>query len=73
MNTLDTLPLHASLKSSRAKYTLILIVEDNEQSRRLMRDVLQHSGYRTVEAWTANEGLQLARKHRPAAVIMDIC
>ena len=39
---------------------LILIVEDNEKNRRLVRDVLQFKGYRTLEAGTAGEGLSLA-------------
>ncbi|MBI3635496.1 MAG: response regulator, partial [Candidatus Rokubacteria bacterium] len=35
---------------------LILIVEDNEKNRKLARDVLAHSGYRTVEAETGEDG-----------------
>ena len=34
---------------------LILIVEDNEKNRKLVRDVLQFKGYRTVESETAEE------------------
>jgi CheY-like chemotaxis protein len=51
---------------------LILIVEDNELNRKLVRDVLQAKGYRTLETETAKEGLRLAREHRPALVLMDI-
>jgi two-component system cell cycle response regulator DivK len=51
---------------------LILIVEDNEKNRRLVRDVLQFRGYRTVEAETGELGLSLAREMRPALVLMDI-
>jgi two-component system, cell cycle response regulator DivK len=51
---------------------LILIVEDNELNRKLVRDVLQAKGYRTLETETAEEGLRLAREHRPALVLMDI-
>lgn len=50
----------------------ILIVEDDENSRVLARDVLQATGYRTVEAATAEEGLRLARESRPALILMDI-
>jgi two-component system cell cycle response regulator DivK len=45
----------------------ILIVEDNEKSRRLVRDVLRFKGYETVE-----EGLRVAREARPALILMDI-
>jgi two-component system, cell cycle response regulator DivK len=51
---------------------LILIVEDNELNRKLVRDVLQAKGYTTLETETAEEGLRLAREHRPALVLMDI-
>ena len=51
---------------------LILIVEDNEKNRKLVRDVLQFKGYRTLEAETAEIGLSLARESHPALVLMDI-
>ena len=51
---------------------LILIVEDNEKNRRLVRDVLQTTGYRTIEAETGEDGVRLAKEHRPALVLMDI-
>jgi len=51
---------------------LILIVEDHEKNRKLERDVLQAKGYRTIEAETGEEGVRLAKEHRPALVLMDI-
>ena len=51
---------------------LILIVEDNEKNRRLVRDVLQFKGYQTIESETGEEGLELARSRQPALVLMDI-
>ena len=51
---------------------LILIVEDNEKNRKLVRDVLQFKGYRTVEAETAEAGLSIARESHPALILMDI-
>jgi two-component system cell cycle response regulator DivK len=51
---------------------LILIVEDHEKNRKLMREVLQVTGYRTLEAETAEEGLRLARETHPALVLMDL-
>jgi CheY-like chemotaxis protein len=51
---------------------LILIVEDNERNRKLVRDVLQVKGYQTVESETAEEGIRLARERGPALVLMDI-
>jgi len=51
---------------------LILIVEDDEKSRRLVRDVLQAKGYRTVETEAAEEGIRLVQEAHPALVIMDL-
>jgi two-component system cell cycle response regulator DivK len=51
---------------------LILIIEDNEKNRKLVRDVLQVKGYQTIESETAEEGLKLAVGKSPALVLMDI-
>jgi len=51
---------------------LILIVEDDERSSKLLRDVLQFHGYRTVEATTGEDGLDLARSEHPELILMDI-
>lgn len=51
---------------------LILVVEDNERSRKLLRDVLEHRGYRVLVAETGEDGVALAREHLPALVLMDI-
>ena len=51
---------------------LILIVEDNEKNLKLVRDVLQFRGYRTLDAGTAGEGISLAGEHRPDLILMDI-
>ena len=46
----------------------ILIVEDNEKSRRLVRDVLRFKGYETVETETAEEGCaSRERRGRPSS------
>jgi two-component system, cell cycle response regulator DivK len=51
---------------------LILIVEDNEKNRKLIRDVLQVKGYQTLETETAEEGHKLAVENHPALILMDI-
>ena len=51
---------------------LILIVEDNEKNRKLVRDVLQVKGYQTIETETAEQGLKLALENSPALILMDI-
>ena len=51
---------------------LVLIVEDNEKNRKLVRDTLQFKGYRTIEAETGEDGVRLAREQQPALILMDI-
>jgi CheY-like chemotaxis protein len=50
----------------------ILLVEDNEKSVKLLRDVLRATGYRTMEASTGERALHLAAGERPALVLLDI-
>jgi two-component system, cell cycle response regulator DivK len=50
----------------------ILVVEDNEKSMKLFRDVLVATGYRTLEATTGIEAVHLASEHTPDLVLMDI-
>ena len=51
---------------------LILIVEDNEKNLKLVRDLLQVSGYQTVESITAEDGILIAKESQPALILMDI-
>jgi two-component system, cell cycle response regulator DivK len=51
---------------------LILIVEDNEKNRKLVRDLLTVKGYALMESETGEEALRLARERPPALVLMDI-
>jgi two-component system, cell cycle response regulator DivK len=51
---------------------LILIVEDNDKNLKLARDLLQHDGFRTLEAATAAAGIALAEQHVPDLILMDI-
>ena len=51
---------------------LILIVEDNEKNMKLVRDILQLNGYRTLEAETASNAIALANQHAPNLILMDI-
>ena len=52
--------------------SLILIVEDNERNLKLVRDVLRVKGFETIEAGTAEDGIELAAARKPALILMDI-
>ena len=50
----------------------VLVVEDNDKSMKLFRDVLQASGYGTFEATTGEQAVELAQVHEPDIVLMDV-
>ncbi|MBV8521981.1 MAG: response regulator [Acetobacteraceae bacterium] len=50
----------------------ILIVEDQEDNRRILRDLLSNAGFELVEAITGEEGVRLAAIHRPDLILMDV-
>jgi len=52
--------------------TRILVVEDNLKNLKLLRDVLQHFGYRVFEAMTGEDGVRIAREITPDLILMDL-
>ena len=50
----------------------ILVIEDQEDNRRIIRDLLTANGYTLVEAVTGEEGVAAAEHERPDLILMDI-
>ena len=50
----------------------ILIVEDQEDNRKILRDLLTSAGFAPLEATTGEEGVTLAERERPDLILMDI-
>ena len=50
----------------------ILVIEDQEDNRKIVRDLLTASGYELVEATTGEEGVDRAESERPDLILMDI-
>ena len=50
----------------------ILIVEDQEDNRMIMRDVLSSAGFDLIEAVNGEDGVKLAHSERPDLILMDI-
>ena len=50
----------------------ILVVEDQEDNRRIMRDLFTSNGYKVIEAVTGEEGMTAAETHRPNLILMDV-
>ena len=51
---------------------VILIVEDEPKNLKLASDLLQASGYTTIEATDGKQGVELAKAKNPDLILMDI-
>jgi two-component system cell cycle response regulator DivK len=58
--------------AERARDPLVLIVEDDLQTRALYRDVLEQEGFRTIEAHNGFQALEKARESCPDVVLTDL-
>ena len=50
----------------------MLVVEDTEDNRQILRDLLGAAGYTLIEAHDGAEGVAKAIEHRPDLILMDI-
>src|SRR2546429_231433 len=50
----------------------VLLVEDTEDNRQMMRRLLEMSGYRVVEAINGVEAVKLASEEKPRIILMDL-
>jgi two-component system cell cycle response regulator DivK len=50
----------------------ILVVEDTEDNRRILRDLLTNAGFEVIEAIDGEKGVAAAAEHRPDLILMDI-
>ncbi|KIL99292.1 Chemotaxis protein CheV [Paramagnetospirillum magnetotacticum MS-1] len=50
----------------------VLIVEDNDLNMKLFNDLLRANGYETIQTKDGREAMDIARKHHPDLILMDI-
>jgi two-component system cell cycle response regulator DivK len=50
----------------------ILVVEDQEDNRQILRDLFTSASYEMIEALSGDEGVAMAETHRPDLILMDI-
>jgi two-component system CheB/CheR fusion protein len=70
----DERPVVAPSASSslETNQRLVLLIDDDVDSRELLGVLLEHAGHDVIQAGTAREGLDLLLAHRPRAAIVDI-
>ncbi len=59
-------------QTGSASPTLILIVEDSDDIRALLSELLEDEGYRVVTASNGEDGLKAAQVHYPQLILMDL-
>ncbi len=50
----------------------ILVIEDQEDNRQIIRDLMSANGYELIEAVTGEQGLEMVARERPDLILMDI-
>lgn len=62
-------------RARRSEYKVqksVLIVEDNFDTRKMFRDLLEVHGFQTFCAANGSDALSLAKEHRPDLILMDV-
>jgi DNA-binding response OmpR family regulator len=62
--------IHMEHDKSRA--LTVLIVEDDQAMAGLIRTYLDHAGYAVLAAETGEEGIELAQRHHPHLILLDL-
>jgi CheY-like chemotaxis protein len=57
---------------SEGEVARVLLVEDTEDNRQMMRSLLEMSGFRVFEAINGREAVEVARRVKPQIILMDL-
>src|SRR5919107_6147165 len=60
------------MEENREARPTVLVVEDFEDNRFMMRRLLEMSGYRVIEAVNGQEAVETARREHPDLILMDL-
>ncbi|MBA3767307.1 MAG: response regulator [Acidobacteria bacterium] len=62
----------SELASNRDELPTIMVVEDFEDNRFMMRRLLEMSGYQVLEAVNGEEAVEIAKREHPSLILMDL-
>jgi two-component system cell cycle response regulator DivK len=68
----STIAVQGASPAAKGSTKRVMIVEDNELNMKLFHDLLEAHGYATIQTRNGKDALELARKHRPHLILMDI-
>ncbi|HEV3468538.1 MAG TPA: response regulator [Pyrinomonadaceae bacterium] len=60
------------MEAAEASRPTVLVVEDFEDNRFMMRRLLEMSGYRVLEAVNGKQAVEMALSEHPAIILMDL-
>jgi CheY-like chemotaxis protein len=60
------------VKGEESDEFTVLVVEDDRDSRDLLKITLEDAGYRVIEAENGFDGIEAARQYEPDAILMDM-
>ncbi len=69
---MNTATANEAIAGAAAVNRRILVVEDHEDNRQILRDLLSSRGYDLVEAEDGERALAMAEDRRPALILMDV-
>ena len=72
LNGVSAMSGPADAPRARLGVKSVLVVEDNELNMKLFSDLLEAHGYRVIQTREGLSALELARKHKPDLILMDI-
>jgi signal transduction histidine kinase/DNA-binding response OmpR family regulator len=58
--------------AAQASHATVLVIDDDADARDLTTRALQHEGYEVIQAEGGNQGLRMAREHRPDLIVLDL-
>jgi two-component system, cell cycle response regulator DivK len=68
----EDVPVDAAKNQRSPALRTILVVEDDDLDMKLFHDLLSENGYRILQTRDGRQALELARRHRPDVILMDI-
>ena len=67
-----TEPIRAALPESEDERAVVMVVDDDQNSRHLLASIVRREGYRVMEATDGEAALALARENRPDIITLDV-
>jgi two-component system, cell cycle response regulator DivK len=72
ISVIQSVPIGGYTLDSDDESATVLLVEDTEDNRQMMKRLLEMSGFRVVEALNGKQAIEVARQENPEIILMDL-